>query len=187
MDDASWTSEPDGDRTIEANWLFHLRAERFRSRRSGLAHDYYVVHLADSVTTVATTPDDRVILVRQFRAGSRRDHWETPGGLLIPGEDPAIAGPRELAEETGYRGDPPEVLGAVWTNPALVTTRMTTLLIRNARLVAAPTPDAHEEVEVGLFPRAEVAEWVADGRIDHGLAYLALLTWLSRPGGAVPD
>ena len=192
MDDAatgegSWASEPAGDRTLEENWLFRLRRERFRSRRTGQAHDYYVVHLADAVTAVATTPDGRVVLVRQFRAGSRRDHWETPGGLLAPGEDPGVAGARELFEETGYRGDPPIVLGTVWTNPALVTTRMTTLLIANARPVGDATPDEAEEVEVGLFARDEVAARVADGRIDHALAYLALLTWLARPGQGAID
>ena len=178
MESASWASEPEHDRTIEANWLFQLRRERFRSRRSGHAHDYYVVYLADAVTTVALTPDDRVVLVRQFRAGSRLDHWETPGGLLLPGEDPAVAGPRELVEETGFKGDLPVVLGTVYTNPALVTTRMTTLLIRNARPIATPTPDVGEEVEVGLFDRHEVASWVRSGVIDHALASLALATWL---------
>ncbi len=180
MDAASWTSEPADDQTIGANWLFQLRRERFRSRATNQTHDYYVVHLADAVTTVALTPDDQVILVRQFRAGSRRDHWETPGGLLHPGEDPLLAGPRELVEETGYAGDPAIALGTVWTNPALVTTRMTTVLITNARLVTPPTPDVGEEVTVGLFPHPEVIAMVASGQIDHALANLALLTWLSR-------
>ena len=180
MDAASWASEPGDDRTIEANWLFQLRRERFRSRQTDAAHDFYVVHLADAVTAVALTPYDRVILVRQFRAGSRRDHWETPGGLLHPGEDPLLAGPRELVEETGYAGDPALSLGTVWTNPALVTTRMTTVLIPNARLVAPPAPDVGEEVAVGLFPRAEVAAMVHSGQIDHALANLALRTWLGR-------
>ncbi len=180
MEERSWTSEPDGDRTIETNWLFQLRQERFRSKRTGHSHDYYVVHLADSVTAVATTPDDQVILVRQFRAGSRLDHWETPGGLLLPGENPTLAGPRELFEETGYQGDPPSTLGTVWTNPALVTSKMTTILITNARQVAEPTPDIGEEVVVGLFPRKQVADWVHGGQIDHALANLALLSWLSR-------
>ena len=184
MDDApaSWEAQPEDDRTIEANWLFELRRERFRSRRTGHPHDFYVVHLADSVTAVATTPEGEVVLVRQFRAGSRRDHWETPGGLLHPGEDPLEAGARELFEETGYRGDPPRLLGSVYTNPALVTTRMTTILIPNARRVAEPTPDVGEEVVVGTFPRHQVEEWVRSGRVDHGLAYLALLTWLADAG-----
>ena len=177
--DPSWTSEPSADATIAANWLLELRRERFRSRRTGHEHDFFVVHLADAVTTVATTPEDEVVLVRQFRAGSRRDHWETPGGLLLPGEDPLVAGPRELIEETGYAGDPPINLGLVYTNPALVTTRMTTLLIRNARLVAPPAPDVGEEVEVSVFSRALVVDWLATGRIDHALAHLALRLWLN--------
>ena len=180
MDAASWMSEPGADRTIERNWLLELRSERFRSRVTDHPHDFYVVHLADSVTTVALTPDDQVVLVRQFRAGSRRDHWETPGGLLHPGEDPLLAGPRELFEETGYQGDPAVHLGTVWTNPALVTTRMTTVLIPNARLIGPATPDVGEEVTVGLRTRAEVAELVRSGGIDHALAALALLTWLTR-------
>lgn len=180
MDAASWTSEPEQDRTIEANWLFELRRERYRSRSTNQVHDFYVVHLADAVTAVALTAAGEVILVRQFRAGSGLDHWETPGGLLNPGEDPLDAGPRELFEETGYRGDPAVILGQVWTNPALVTTRLTTVLITNAHRAGDPRPDVGEEVSVQLFGRAEVAEMVATGRIDHALANLALLTWLSR-------
>ena len=83
----SWTREPE-ETTIEANWLFQLRRERFRSLRSGGSHDYYVMHLADAVNVIALTTDDQVVLVRQFRAGSGRDSLEPPGGLLEPEEDP---------------------------------------------------------------------------------------------------
>jgi ADP-ribose pyrophosphatase len=89
-----------GEQTIEENWLFRLRKERFRSRLSGQEHDFYVIHLADAVHVVALTPDDEVLLVRQFRAGSKRDSLEIPGGLIDPGEDPCAAGARELREET---------------------------------------------------------------------------------------
>ena len=77
----------------------------------------YVTHLADGVHAIALTPDQQVVMVRQFRAGSRRDSLETPGGLLDPGEDPCAAGARELLEETGYAGDPPELLGCHLPDP----------------------------------------------------------------------
>ena len=99
----SWIRDGEGDRTLEENWLFRLRRERYRSRATGRSHDFYVLHLADAVHVVALTPDRRVILVRQFRAGSGRDSLETPGGLLDPGEDASEAGAPELLEETGYR------------------------------------------------------------------------------------
>ena len=151
----SWSRAEDGthDQTLEENWLFRLRKERFQSRRSGKIHDYYVIHLVDAVHVVALTPEGEVLLVRQFRAGSGRDSLEIPGGLVDHGEDPCAAGARELREETGYAGDPPQLLGTLWSNPSLLTSRITTIVIRNARLVAEPEPDQHEELTVGARSR----------------------------------
>ena len=174
----SWTREPsEVDRTIEDNWLFRLRRERFRSRLSGRAHDYYVMHLADAVHAVALTPEGDLVMVEQFRVGSGRDSLETPGGLLEPGEDPLVAGIRELLEETGYAGGPPTSLGAVWSNPSLLTSRITTIFIPDARLVAAPKPDEGEEVRVVLVEAKDVLKLIRSGKIDHALAVQGLLTW----------
>ena len=181
MTDPSWLPEPESDRTIEENWLFRLRRERYRSRKSGLAHDFYVLRLVDAVSVVATTGDRRLILVRQFRAGSAKDSLETPGGLLNPGENATVAGARELLEETGYAGDPPTLLNTAWSNPSLMTSKIVTIAITNARLVAEPTPDHGEEVEVELFDADAVPAMIRDGRIDHALSVLGLYAWLLRP------
>ena len=120
------------------NWLLRLRRERFRSRKSGKTHDFYVAYLMDGVQVITLTPSNEVVLVRQFRAGLRRDSLEAPGGLIEPGEDPCTAGARELLEETGYSGDPPEVLGSISPNPGLLAQRISTIIIRNAKQVAEP-------------------------------------------------
>jgi 8-oxo-dGTP pyrophosphatase MutT (NUDIX family) len=179
--EASWLREPSAglDETIEENWLFRLRRERFRSRTSGRAHGFYVMHLADSVNVIALTPDRQLVLVRQFRAGSALDSLETPGGLLDPGETPAAAGARELLEETGYAGDPPVVLGAVWSNPSIMTARSTTIVIANARRVAEPRLDHNEEVVVELAPAGSIPQMIRDGEIDHSLVVAGLLWWLA--------
>jgi ADP-ribose pyrophosphatase len=176
--DASWQHRPEADQTLEQNWLFTLLRRRYVSRHSQRAHDYYVVRLADAVHGVALTPDERMVLVRQFRAGSGRDSLETAGGLLNPGEDPCAAGARELLEETGYAGDSPVLLGTCWANPSLLTSRISTVLIRNARRVAEPKPDVEEEVHVELVPAGHVPQMIRDGRIDHALVVEGLLLWL---------
>ncbi len=177
---SSWVREPDDEEntTIEANWLFQLRRERFRSRLSGKAHDYYVMHLADAVNVIALTPDKQVILVRQFRAGSRRDSLEPPGGLLEPDEDPCEAGARELLEETGYAGDHAQFLGSAWSNPSIMTSRISLVVVNNARRVAEPRLDAGEEVAIELVPAHAIARMIRDGRIDHALSVMSLLWWL---------
>jgi 8-oxo-dGTP pyrophosphatase MutT (NUDIX family) len=185
---ASWSRAGNGERdtTIEENWLFRLRRERFRSRLSGREHDFYVMHLADAVHAIALTPDDQVVLVRQFRAGSAHDSLEPPGGLLEPSEDPREAGARELLEETGYAGDPAVFLSTLWSNPSIVTSRTTTIVIRNVRIVAEPKLDHNEEVAVELVPASAIPGLIQEGRIDHALCVAGLLWWLqARPDGTL--
>jgi len=176
----SWVRAAGGthDQLLEENWLFRLRKERFESRHTGKVHDYFVLDLADAVHVVALTPDGEVLLVRQFRAGSGRDSLEIPGGLVDPGEDPCTAGARELLEETGYAGDPPVLLGTLWSNPSLLTSRISTIVVRNARLVAEPDPDQDEELTIDRVPADEIPRMIREGQIDHALVVAGLLWWL---------
>ena len=183
MNDPSWTPEPEHDATLEANWLFSLRRERFRSKATGGSHDYYVLDLADAVNVIAVTPDRDVLLVRQFRAGSKRDSLETPGGLLNAGEDPLVAGARELQEETGHAGGPLRSLGTVWSNPSLLSSRISTIIVENARPVAATAFDDHEELELVSVPESQIPAMIEDGRIDHALVVQGLLTWMAWRDG----
>ncbi len=178
---ASWESDPRGalDQTLVENWLLRLRRERFRSRQTGKSHDFFVAYLADGVHSIATTPDGHLVMVRQFRAGSRRDSLETPGGLLEPGEDPCVAGARELLEETGYAGDPATLLGTLWPNPALLSMRISTIAIGNARRVADPKPDQSEELAIELVPVQAIPELIKSGGIDHAVCVAGLLWWLN--------
>jgi ADP-ribose pyrophosphatase len=178
----SWISVEHGthDQTLVETWLFRLRRERFRSRKSGNTHDFYVTEVADGVHAIALTPDHKVLMVRQFRAGSRRDSLETPGGLLDPGEDPCVAGARELLEETGYTGDPPEFLGTLRPNPALLSMRISTILIRNARRTALPHLDPSEELTLELVDVHDIPALIQTGQIDHGVCVAGLLWWLVR-------
>jgi 8-oxo-dGTP pyrophosphatase MutT (NUDIX family) len=179
----SWRSVDNGahDQTLVESWLFRLRKERYQSRKSGKTHDYYVTHLANGVHAIALTADQQVVMVRQFRAGSRRDSLETPGGLLDPGEDPCAAGARELLEETGYAGDSPELLGTIWPIPALLSMRISTVVIRNARRIAEPHLDQNEEVSLELVPVGDIPALIKSGQIDHGVCVAGLLWWLLLP------
>ena len=177
----SWISDAEGahDRTLAETWLFRLRCERFRSRASGSVHDFFVAHLADGVHVLAVTPDQQVVMVRQFRAGSRRDSLEMPGGLLEPGEDPCAAGARELLEETGYAGDPSRLVGTLWPNPALLSMRITTIVVHNARRIAEPHPDQSEELAVEMVSVRDIRKLIETGRIDHAVCVAGLLWWLN--------
>jgi hypothetical protein len=62
--------------------------------------------------------------------------------------------------------------------------RSASLKTRNARKVAEPTPDEHEELVVEIYPAREVPDLLRTGEIHHALAFCALsLFWLSRDAG----
>lgn len=59
--------------------------------------------------------DGRTLLVRQFRYPPRRTFLEVPAGKLDePGENPVEVAARELEEETGWRADRFEKVGAAY-------------------------------------------------------------------------
>ncbi len=174
----SWSYEPGYDQALLETWLFKLRKERYISRLSSKQHDFFVAEIADAVHVIATDSENRVLLVRQFRVGSRTDSLETPGGLIDPGEDPLVAAARELVEETGYRGENPRLIGAFWSLPSLGTSRIWTVVIENVVKVAEPHGDPTEELQLEWQSPVEIPRLITLGDIHHGCVITGLMVWL---------
>lgn len=160
-----------------------LVRKRLRSPRTGRTHTFYELRFTDWVNVVAVTEDRRVLLIRQFRAGTRTVTLEIPGGLVEPGESPEAAARRELREETGYEAAEWRALGAVLPNPAIQGNRCHTFLALGARKTGDPQLEAAEDIDVEPTPLARIPELAASGAIDHTLVLSAFLRlWLA--GGA---
>ena len=59
--------------------------------RTSNEHRFYFIDSADWVNIVPMTPDNEVVMIRQFRHGSEQITLEIPGGMVDPGEAPAVA------------------------------------------------------------------------------------------------
>jgi ADP-ribose pyrophosphatase len=164
------SSRPLGDYRV-----FSVRQERKVSPRTGLEHDFFVIDSSHWVNVVALTPERQMVLIEQYRHGSNTVELEIPGGVMDAADaSPEAAGGRELAEETGYQGEAPVVVGQVFPNPAIMRNQCYTVLVRNCRLVKPVQLDAGEDLVTRLVPMAEVPELVASGRIRHALVVAAL-------------
>lgn len=155
--------------------LFGVARDRARSPRTGAERDFHVIHIADFVMAVALSRTGELVLVRQYRHGSRATSLEVPGGLHDgAGETPEQGAARELLEETGYGGGRWSLLGELRPQPALLANRAWIFLARDLERVAPVRQDAGEDIEVVLLPADRLAQSIAAGDIDNAMTVAAL-------------
>jgi 8-oxo-dGTP pyrophosphatase MutT (NUDIX family) len=149
--------------------IFGLRVDRAVSPRTGKAHDFYVLESGSWVNVIPITPAQEVVLIRQYRHGTREVTLEIPGGIVEPGDSPLEAARRELQEETGYEADEMADLGFVHPNPAFLDNRCYTFIARDVRRTAAQQQDEKEDIQVLLEPLSEIKRLIREGSIAHSL------------------
>lgn len=138
------------------------------------------------VCMVAIDPDDRVLLVRQWRHATGGALLEIPAGTLDREpdgsiEDHAGAAARELEEETGSRAASWRYLGAFYTAPGFTSELMHLYLATD--LISAHegglTPDEDERLELRPVPFANAVAMAERGEIRDAKSIVGLL-WVAR-------
>jgi len=162
-------SVPGDDLTV-----FRTRFDRVRHPRTGNVHKRIVLEAPDWANVVALTPDRLVVLVRQYRFGTRCVTTEIPGGAVDPGETPEQTARRELREETGYTAPRWTYLGSVAPNPAILDNRHHQFVAEGAERTHPQSLDPGEDIVVLTASQAELRAMVHRGEIDHSLILCAL-------------
>lgn len=105
---------------------------------------------------------DRIVLVRQTRAGAPRPTLELPAGCVQDDERAEEAAARELAEECGLQAGAWRWVGAFWAAPAYSTEWVEVLqaLDVGGDGVSAPQPD--EDIVVERRPLTAMPRELSD-------------------------
>lgn len=173
-----WTR--DGLRRADDHAIFRVERHAMRDPAGQPRRDVTTIACPDWVNVLAITPAHELVLVWQYRFGSERVALEIPGGVIDRGESAAHAASRELREETGYGGAPPELVAVVEPNPAIQGNRCHTFLVRAAELRHTPDFDDLEDLETCLVPLAQVSRLIDEGIVTHALAVVALEALIRR-------
>ena len=111
--------------TISENILHEGKVLSFSLRQvrlpNGTVVQRKIARNRGAVAIVALTDDRQVRLVKQFRSAAQDWIVELPAGGLEPDEDPDLAAPRELLEETGDRAAAWQKLGGFYSAPGILT------------------------------------------------------------------
>lgn len=140
-----------------------------------------VVEHADAVA-ILVADGRRVLGVWQPRPAVGHQTWEVPAGLIEPGEEPATAAARELAEEVQLAGRI-DLVTSLYASPGFTDERVYLYQATNVRSEHGFDPDASEDLRLEWRDALEVWRAVAAGtEMTSGVTMLALRHLLATLG-----
>ena len=166
--------QPLDQRTAFAGHVFRLDIEEWEDHPG-----YEIVHHPGAAAVLPLTPNDDVLLVKQFRPVVRQTLTEIPAGLLdIDGEDALTCASRELFEEMGFRRGAIEFLGGVYSSAGFADEYVHLFW---ARTHAEPVGRPEQGIEVVRMPFEQMVGAARAGRVRDAKTVLALLLAAGRP------
>ncbi|HHG6447446.1 NUDIX hydrolase [Staphylococcus pseudintermedius] len=131
-----------------------------------------VVKHNGAVAICALTPDQQVILVKQYRKALEQELLEIPAGKLEPGEDRESAAMRELEEETGYKAKKLTLIGEVYGTPGFSNEKISVYFADNL-VEGKVNLDEDEFVEKVLYSLDDVKKAVEARTIEDAKTFIA--------------
>lgn len=139
---------------------------------------YYVRESNGFVIAFALTPEQQVVLVRQYRYGIDDVIVELPAGTIDENEDPLVCAKRELAEETGYTAARWEKVMTIAAEPVRSNSVVHTYIAYDARPTQPQRLDPTESIEPFTVSLDELHRMLRDGDLNSMAAVAAAYTAL---------
>jgi ADP-ribose pyrophosphatase len=145
------------------------------------------VNVAGAASIAAVTPEQKVILVEQYRIPVGARTIELPAGIIgdEPGEreeSHVAAARRELFEETGYEAGEMEEVVSGPSSSGLTSERITLFRARNLKRIGQGGGIENENITVHEVPLSNVDAWLLakaktgvliDPKVYAGLYFLS--------------
>lgn len=172
------------EKTLKRQELFHGKIidvvlDDVALPMGGTAQRELVFHHG-GVGILAITPENKLLIVRQFRKPLEQVSLEIPAGKIDPGEGqhPEVTGARELEEETGYRPGELVHVASMYLSPGFSNEMLH--IYQALDMVKVENPRAMDEdevIEVLQLTLDEAKAAVATGEICDAKTLYAIQYW----------
>lgn len=152
------------DYIIRRPWLT-ARRDTVELPNSTINDEYYVLEYPDWINVIATTTEDKFVLIRQYRHAIGLTCHEIVAGVIEKGEQPEEAARRELLEETGFGGGTWHKLMSIAPNASTSTNYTHCLVATGVEKQGTQHLDPTEDIEVCLMSRNELYNLLEGGEI----------------------
>lgn len=139
-----------------------------------------IVKHPGAVAVIAVTPENKIVMVEQYRKALERTIVEIPAGKLEKGEDPKICAMRELEEETSYQCEKLEWLTSFYTSPGfadeIIHVYMATGLSKKQTAASLDEDEFVELLEVSLEEALQLVkeQRIFDAKTVYAVQYMQL-------------
>jgi 8-oxo-dGTP pyrophosphatase MutT (NUDIX family) len=145
--------------------------------------EHHVVRMPrESVNVAVVNEAGSTLMIWRHRFISDTWGWELPAGWVDPGEEPIVAGRREVQDETGWRPADLVHLCSFYADYGLTDSHFHSFYATGADHVGDPT-EPEESSRIEWIPNSRLYELMTTGRIVDGPSLVALLLVLKRLGG----
>jgi 8-oxo-dGTP pyrophosphatase MutT (NUDIX family) len=167
----------------ETPWIKLRRDEVLTHQNKQLTYTFMELQ-HPSVFIIAINDEGKILLQKNYRYTIKQTIWELPAGHS-DGQEPLVAGRRELMEEAGMESDDWTNLGRTYQAIGTTNTPMDVCLARDVRTVAeASAEDDELIIERQFFSTDEIDDMIRRGEIvnvtDIGAMHMAVIHGLAK-------
>jgi ADP-ribose pyrophosphatase len=165
------------EKTLYRGKIIDLKKVKIQLNKKKIEKEIACFHLPKSVGILPLIDKDKVVLVKQYRAGAKREMWEIPAGFLKKNEKPEIGARRELKEETGFEARKLKKIAEFYLSPGYLREYM--YLFKATSLKNGKQLLGKDEIinKVKIFSQKEAAKMIKNKRIIDAKTILAIFSF----------
>ena len=164
--------------TIYKGKILTLNKDKVMLENGEISFREEVVHSGG--VGVLCVKDNKILVVKQFRYAYGKELLEIPAGKLEQGEDPKIAGIRELREETGIITNNLTLLNTLYPTPGYTNEIIYVYLCEEIIGETTQSLDDGEFVDCQWIDIEIILEKIKNREIHDAKTVFAILAYISK-------